>query len=158
MRSLGMILLACVGCSSDPADVEGDYTIAVTNRDNGCQFANWTVGEQSASIPVTVTQSDTTVTAQIKGVTGTFVAFALGSATYTGEIDGDHLALDLFGTRSQMSGNCAFTYNSSIIGDVDGDTLTGRVEYTAATNNNPDCAAIEGCLSYQEFNGTRPPT
>ena len=158
MRSWGLILLACVGCSSDPADVEGNYTIAVTNRDNGCNFGNWMVGAQNAGIPVTVTQTDTTVSAKIEGATGGFVALALGSATYVGDIDGDHLQLDLFGTRSQTSGNCAFTYNSAIIGDVDGDTLTGRVEYTAATNNNPDCAAIEGCLSYQEFNGTRPPT
>lgn len=158
MRSLGLILLACVGCSSDPANVEGNYTIAVTNRDNGCAFANWMVGGQSAGIPVTVTQTDTMVSAKIEGVTGSFVALALGSATYSGKIDGDHLELDLYGTRSQMSGNCAFTYNSVIVGDVDGDTLTGRVEYTAATNNNPDCTAIEGCLSFQEFNGTRPPT
>ena len=74
-----------------------------------------------------------------------------------GDVDGNDFVLELFGTPSQNSGNCTFTYNSVIDGAISGDTLTGRIEYRAATNGNPDCAAITGCVSFQEFNGTRPP-
>ena len=37
-------LLALAACTS-PADVAGTYTIALTNRANGCNLQNWTVGE-----------------------------------------------------------------------------------------------------------------
>ena len=49
---------------------------------------------------------------------------------------------------------------TEIVGDVENDTIEGRVEYRAATTTpqNPDCSSIQGCLSFQEFNGTRPPT
>lgn len=158
MRNLAWILVGWLstGCGTD-ANVEGNYTMAITNRDNGCSLANWTVGAQSTGINILVTQEGDNVTATIQGLVGGYVALALGSAVYTGTIDGDELSLDLYGTRPQAMGNCAFTYNSAIEGVADGDTMTGRVEYRAATNGNPDCAAIEGCLTYQDFNGTRPP-
>lgn len=158
MRALAWPLLGClIACGGDPADVEGNYTIAVTNRDNGCNFQNWTVGNQATNIAVTISQEGENVSATIEGATGGFVELVLGSRTYAGTIDGDSMSLDLFGSRSQNSGNCAFTYNSRIVADANGDALTGRVEYRAAGNGNPDCAAIDGCLSYQDFNGTRPP-
>ena len=47
-----------VRASRSDADVASDYTIALTNRDNGCMFENWTVGEQANGIPVIVTQDD----------------------------------------------------------------------------------------------------
>ena len=42
-------------------------------------------------------------------------------------------------------------------GTLDGDALSGDILYRAATNGHPDCAAIEGCISVQKYNGTRPP-
>lgn len=156
-RFAGLALFCVVGCGSDPANVEGNFTIAVTSRDNGCNLANWTVGNQAAGIQVTIAQEGEDVSATIEGLVGAYVTAALGSNMYNGTIDGESLDLALFGSRNQASGNCAFTYNSYIRGSVNGDTLTGRIDYTAATNGNPDCAAIEGCISYQDFNGTRPP-
>lgn len=151
-------LLFAAGCGGgSDANVEGNWTVAVTNRDNGCAFANWEVGNQASNIPVAITQEGSNVTATITGAVGGYVAFLLGSATFTGGVDGDALTLELFG-RAQTQGNCSFSYNAVLIGDVDGDTMTGRIEYRGVTNNNPDCAAIEGCVSFQEFNGTRPPT
>ena len=38
-------LAALAGCSDDPANVSGDYTVSVANRDNGCNISNWNVGE-----------------------------------------------------------------------------------------------------------------
>ncbi|HEU0029592.1 MAG TPA: hypothetical protein VFQ53_03090 [Kofleriaceae bacterium] len=98
------------------------------------------------------------MTASIEGVAGLFLDAAFGGHVYTGDVDGNDVSLELFGTRSQTMNSCSFTYNSVIDATSSGDTLTGRIEYRAATNGSPDCAAIEGCVSFQDFNGTRPPT
>ncbi|MDX2090996.1 MAG: hypothetical protein SFX73_24265 [Kofleriaceae bacterium] len=154
----GFLLLVAVGCGGSDANVEGNWTISVTNRDNGCNLANWTVGSQATGIGVTITQDGDAVTADIEGIVGGLVDLALGASVFSGDVDGDEITLGLFGTRGQQSGNCSFTYNATILGTVNGDTMTGRIEYSAATNNNPDCAALEACVTFQEFNGTRPPT
>lgn len=163
-RALSGFLLGLglgAGCGSDdPANVEGNYTIAITNRDNGCNLANWTVGEMSSGIAVQMTQEGANVTATVMGLTGAGLNLALGSNVFSGKVTDEDLNLDLFGTRPQMQGTCTFTYNAKILGNVLGDSLEGRVEYRAATTtpSNPDCASIQGCLTFQEFNGTRPPT
>lgn len=132
--------------------------MAVTNRDNGCNFANWTEGDQATGIGVQIAQDGSDVNATITGATGAYLSLVLGSNVFTGDVDGDDLTLTLFGTRSATSGNCTFTYNAELSGDVNGDTMTGRIDYTAKGNGNPDCAPIDGCVTFQEFNGTRPPT
>lgn len=146
--------------SDDPADVAGNYTVAVTNRDNGCNFPNYTVGDTSSGIPVMITQEGEDVTATVMGLTGAGLNLGLGSNMFTGKVDDENLNLDLFGTRPQMQNTCTYTFNAKILANVEGDTLEGRVEYRAATTtpSNPDCASIQGCLTFQEFNGTRPPT
>lgn len=156
MKHLAWFLLVAVGCGSD-ANVEGNWTMAVTSRDNGCNFANWVVGNQASGIPVQIGQEGSDVTATITGAVGGLVSLWIGSNVFTGKIDGDSLDLELYG-RAMQSGNCSFSYNAILTGDVNGDTMTGRIDYVGKTNNNPDCAAIEGCVSFQEFNGTRPPT
>jgi hypothetical protein len=159
MARLSIVWLAVglAGCG-DPANVAGNYSISITNRDNGCNLANWTVGEQSTGIPITITQQASDATATIMGLAGLAIGGLTGSNVYTGSVDGNELTLEVFGTRSQTSGNCTFTYNSTINGEIDGDTLQGEVDYRAATNGNPDCAPFEGCRSFQQFNGTRPPS
>ncbi|MEO8698640.1 MAG: hypothetical protein ABI867_01320 [Kofleriaceae bacterium] len=157
MKHLSLVMALVAACSGSDADVEGDYTIALTNRDNGCMFANWTVGDQTTGVPVVIGQDGSNVTATVNGGAGLVLDVALGARTYTGDIDGDDLVLELFGTRGQQMGNCSFTYNSTIDATLDDDSLTGRIEYRAATNGNPDCSALEDCLSFQDFNGTRPP-
>lgn len=159
MRIFAFALFALTAaCSSSPANVAGDYTIAVTNRDNGCNLANWTVGSSAQNIGVTITQSGSDAMATVNGVTGGYLNLALGSNVFSGTVDADHLSLTLFGTRSQTSGNCTFTYNAVIGADLNVDALTGTIDYTAKGNGNPDCATIDGCVSRQDFNGTRPPT
>lgn len=157
--ALGLVIVAACG-GDDTADVEGNYTVAVTNRDNGCNLQNWTVGDSTPNIAVQITQDGASVTATVMGVTGAFLNLGLGSMSFSGDIDGNHMNLDLFGSRPQMQASCTYTYNAKILGSVDGDVIEGRVEYRAAVTspNNPDCESINGCLSFQEFNGTRPPT
>jgi hypothetical protein len=149
-----VLAVGLVGCGSDPADVAGNYTVAVTNRDNGCNFSNWTVGESAPGIPVVITQDGETATAEVTGPTGVVMQFWLGSNVYQGSVDGDELDLTLHGTRSMTTGDCAFFYNSEILATSDGDLLTGRINYRPQGNGSPDCTE---CLTYQDFNGTRPP-
>jgi hypothetical protein len=151
-------LLAFSGCGeSDPADVAGEYTIAVTSRENGCNFANWMEGNTSSNIPVTITQEGSDATATVNGLTGGFLDLILGSRIYTGGVGSDNMLLTLFGTTTANEGNCTYTVNSIMDANISGDVLTGEIRYEAATNGNPDCAALEGCVSRQDFNGTRPP-
>jgi hypothetical protein len=157
MRRL-VVLMIMAGCGGgEDADVAGDFTIALTNRDNGCELENWTVGEQASNIPVIITQSSDNVTASVEAGAGVVLDVALGSHVYTGSVDGNDIFLELFGTRVAQTGNCTFSFNSEIDASLSGDSLTGRINYRAATNGNPDCSDLEGCVSFQEFNGARPP-
>jgi hypothetical protein len=153
-----VLLAVLVGCGS-PVAVGGNYTVGVTNRDNGCMLANWTVGQMSSGIGVDITQSGSNATATITGATAILLDLSLGSHAFTGTVDGDTLDLKLLGTRPQTSGNCTWTLDGEIIATSTGELLTGRIDYTAATNGHPDCTTmgLEGCVTYQDFNGSRPP-
>jgi hypothetical protein len=148
------------GCSSSPANVAGSYTIAVTDEDNGCGLSNWSQGQSSTNIPVTVSQDDDSATAMVTGAVGGYLDTVLGSSTFTGDLDGDKLALTLYGTRNATKGNCSYTYQADLDGSLSGDTLTGTITYTPVTNGSPDCDTMDvtGCTSVQNFNGTRPPS
>ncbi|MFT3693418.1 MAG: hypothetical protein QM831_09790 [Kofleriaceae bacterium] len=153
---VGLVLLAACG-TDDPVQVAGTYSVGVTNRDNGCNFQNWTVGAMNSGISIVISQSGANVTADVQGGSGLFLDIAFGSSAFTGTADGSQLDLKLEGTRVQQSGTCTYTYNGEITAVSNGDVLSGKINYVPATNGNSDCAAISGCLSYQEFTGSRPP-
>lgn len=150
-------LLSTVSACGDPVDAAGNYTISVTNRENGCNFANWDEGNSATNIGLVITQDTDAITGTITGFTGAFLDLVLGSHVYTGNVDGDNINLTIFGTRSTTEGNCTYTVNSTMAGALNGDILTGDIRYEAATNGNPDCSTLQGCSSRQQFNGTRPP-
>jgi hypothetical protein len=154
MRILALTIWVAA-CSSDPSNAAGDYAVMVTNADNGCNFMNWTAGAIT-NATVTVTQNASVVTANVTGLGAIVLDLVLGGHAYSGKISGSTLDLDLFGVRSNTTGNCTFTYNSEIRAVLDGDALTGQINYVAATNGNSDCGGIMGCRSFQDFTGTRP--
>jgi len=155
---MGILLaLPLTSCGDDPADFAGDFSVNITNRDNGCNFANWTEGETASNIALTVTQDGNDVTATVEGLVGGYLNLVLGSNVFEGQGDGNHLDLTLYGTRSATEGNCTYTVNANLDAVLSGDLLEGQLHYRAATNGNPDCAALEGCLTYQDLNGARPP-
>ena len=157
-RLIWLIWLALLGCSSSPAQVAGDYSIGLTDEDNGCMFANWTAGTMTSGITMTVTQQSADATAVVTGGGSELVLDAVfGANTFTGSVDGDAIDLTLDGTNSNTTGNCTYTYNGVITATLATDTFTGKITYTGATNNNSDCATIQGCVSYQNFDGSRPP-
>lgn len=153
------ILLAGVlaGCGDDPVNADGQYTINVTNRDNGCNFQNWTVGDSSTNIGVAVNSEGTSANADVMGATRAVLDFLLGSHVFNGTVDGNDLDLKILGTKSFNMGNCTLTIDSELLATLNGDVLTGRINYHYHGNGNTDCAPYDGCTSYQDMNGTRPP-
>ena len=155
LRVRWLWLWLCVAaCSSDDFNAAGDYTVTVTDGNNGCNLPNWTSGATS-SATVTVTQSQNNVTAVVNGVAGVALNLGLGSNSFTGKIDGGDLDLHLFGTRINTAGNCTYTLNAEIRASVNGNNLSGQIDYTSATNGNPDCATIGKCDSFQDLSGMR---
>lgn len=158
----GSILLASMlvlgACTSD-ADVAGNYTIALTNRDNGCNLSNFTPGDTSTGVNVVITQNGSKITLVVNGLGGVALVALLGADrnNFTGDVDGDDFDAESVGTRPYNTGNCTYTFNSTIKGRLGGDALAGRIDYTVSDNGNSDCTQVHGCLSYQDFNGTRPP-
>lgn len=152
-----MLLLLGAGCGEAPIDAEGVYTIALTNRENGCNFNDWQTGDTSTGVQVTVTQSSASAWAFVGGAAGVWLDVVLGSQEYSGSVNGNDVRLTLYGTRSTTVAGCTWTVNSIMTGTLNGDTLTGDIQYTPSTNGSPDCATIEGCISRQEFNGVRAP-
>jgi hypothetical protein len=144
-------------CGGEPADVSGEYSLAVTNRDNGCEFDDWQEGDTAQNIPLTVDQDGRDVTARLGGLAGLFVEAVLGSRTFEGVVSGDRVTLELYGSRSLSEGNCTFTINATVTGTLIGNALSGFIDYTPAHNGNPDCSSIDRCVTTQEFSGSRPP-
>jgi hypothetical protein len=152
MRFLALWL--CVAACTDDLNAAGNYSVTVTNRDNGCNLANWTAGTTGAAT-VTLTQSSNNVTAVVTGLGAIALEVAVGGHSFTGKINGATLLLDLFGTRTNNAGNCTYTLNAQIHAVLDGDKLTGQIDYRSATNGNPDCGGITNCDSFQEMAGMR---
>lgn len=156
LACLASLLIVACG-SDDPADVAGDYSVAVTNRDNGCELAGWEEGATASNIPVTIVQDGSAATATVGGFSAILVTALLGGADFRGTVDGDELALERMGTVPGARQSCAYTFNGTIDATIDGDLVTGSITYRAATNGSPDCGALTGCASVQDFNGNRPP-
>lgn len=155
-RALPLLALL-LACGSDPADVAGDYTIAVTNGPNECMLPMWNEGDSSAGIDMVVSQSGSSANADVRGLTGTYLDFALGSSVFSGDVDGDRLDLLLIGTAEQSAPGCTYTIDAELDGTLDGDVLVGTITYRP----NPiegTCGILESCRNVQDFNGTRPPT
>lgn len=155
MRYLpALVLLAACGGT---ADVTGTYTVNLTNHANGCAFQNWTVGDVATGIPVTISQDGDSASADVGGGAGGFLQLWLGGKVFNGSVDGSDFTATITGTNPNSSGNCAYTFNATLDATLDGDTLSGVVDYAAQTNNGTDCGALTGCVSEQAMNGTRPP-
>jgi hypothetical protein len=155
MRALVLLLLGAAACTTSDAVAAGDYTLTVINRDNLCNFSNWTVGAPAAA-SATITQNRNDVTASVTGLGALVLEASVGGHVFAGQIDGGTLTLTLIGTRSHTVDNCTFTYNGEIDARLRGDILNGTIDYRAATDGSPACAAMSTCLSSQDLTGARP--
>jgi len=157
MKRLLLLAVATLGCGGDPVDAEGTYTLSVTNRDNGCNFANWQEGDSATNIKVAINQEGENANADVMDGTRAVLDFLIGGHTFNGKVDGNELDLVLLGTRSSTQGNCTLTVDAQLLAELNGDVLTGRFNYSYNGNGNSDCAPYDGCITYQDMNGTRPP-
>jgi hypothetical protein len=157
-KALLAVLLA-LGCGSEsPANVAGTYTLALTVQQTDCGILNGAVGDTSSGTQVVITQTGADVTCQLQGAAGILFAVAFGTDTFTGKVAGNSLDMSIAGTMPGSSGTCAFTRNAHLQAKLSGDTLTGSVTYTFATNKTADCGTQDTCKDIQAFNGTRPPS
>jgi hypothetical protein len=157
-----VVVQAAPACSSDSSftptpQVAGAYSVNVTNQQNGCNFANWTPGSQSQNIPFQITQNGSALTGDVTGLVGVGMDLWMGTHEFTGSLVGQSASLTAYGKNSQNQGNCTFTTNATANVTFSGDTVQGAITYTKQTNNNPDCASIQGCQSVQQLSGARPP-
>jgi hypothetical protein len=157
---LAMIAFACSGgedFESTPADVSGTYTVSVTNREDSCGFPNWEQGKTSSDIKLTLVQDGENISATIDGVVGGIVEWALGTKSFQGSVDGDHVHATGYGTNAFTQANCTYTINLTFDGTLSGDSLQGTLTYAPKTNGSPDCGVLEQCQALQDFAGSRPP-
>ncbi len=154
-----LLLLGVLGaCGGDPVNAEGTYTVAVTNRTNGCNFMNWTIDSSAPDIKVAINQEGEDVNADVMGLTRIYLDGILGGHVFQGTIDGNDLDMKITGTPKFTTGNCVdHTIDAHLTTSLDGDFLEGRIEYTIVGAGST-CEPYDGCISYQDMNGNRPPS
>jgi hypothetical protein len=149
-----MVLAASAAACSD-ANVAGNYIAQITNGADGCSLG--LDRDQKAAATFTVTQDGSDISLTIDGAPAGFIAILAGSAVLTGSVDGDDIKVERTGTVKKSAMSCEYTINVQVKASQDGDAMSGRVEYRAATNDDPTCGSRQSCVTVQEFNATRPP-
>jgi hypothetical protein len=159
---LATLVVALLGCGDDDddavADVQGTYTLNVTNGPSSCPLTDWNQGATTSGIPLTVTQNGSSVSADVGGAGAIFLNVYCGNAHLEGSVSGMELDLTLQGSRSHSSGTCAFTIDAQLVATVNNDTISGSITYTPDTNSSADCVPVRACSARMNFNGTRPPS
>lgn len=154
---LSLLLLA--GCGSEDeftANMAGTYTLALKSGKSSCAFENWMEGGEATGVGFVVTQDGSQVHGQVEGVAAILFTGWLGSADFEGSIRRNHFELTNYGSNSAKEGDCVFTYNARVVGDIDKDAISGTITYAPVTSGSPACSAVE-CEATQSFSGSRPP-
>ncbi len=128
--------------------------MSFTNRENGCAFPSWVVGETS-NVDVQVSLNGAVVVGEPQGPAAEFLDLWLGGHVFAGTQTDDRLALVLVGNKSMRHGNCDYTFDAAFDVTLTGDLLQGDLVYLARTNGGAACGDLTGCSSRQSLNGTR---
>lgn len=146
------------GCGTDgspPANVQGTYSLTVTNGPSTCPLQGWTQGAVTMNVPFTVTQNTESVSAEVGGAGAVFLGLWCGTAHLTGSVSGSDVEMTLTGTRSLSSGSCAFTIDARVSATVTNGSLSGSITYAPNTNSSPDCAGVNTCTAAMNLSGAR---
>jgi hypothetical protein len=156
--ALAVALAACSGSGGSglPVDLSGQYSVSVTNTDNGCNYANWTIGQSLQNVEFDITQSGADVSGDIRGLAGAYFAL-LGIGTLKGTVSGSSASLTAVGTNSIKQGQCSYFVRATADVTLTGNTINGTVTYSNETNKAPDCGSLATCSSHQSVAGSRPP-
>ena len=99
------LLLGLVGCSSDSsfqasANVAGNYTVAVTYGDDGCQIGStdWVPGKSVSDIPFLVEQQDKNLSGTLQGLPALGLLAVIGTNKFQGTATGNDFDITAFGT------------------------------------------------------------
>jgi hypothetical protein len=144
------------GPAETPADIAGDYTVALVNHENTCPDVpdTWE-GGMTEGVPFSIEQKGVKLTAETMGVSALAFIVRTGSNAFAGEIHESHFVLVDHGTKLDMYGDCSYTLDVIVEGDLDGDTITGTVTYKPVIDDSSVCADYD-CAAVQGFSGTRP--
>src|SRR5258706_1024456 len=88
--------LLCPACGSKDtftADAGGNYTVALTNGQNGCSFESWEVGKSTSGVGFDITQDGKTLSGTLDSVSALVLGLVIGSADFKGSIDGSDFSL-----------------------------------------------------------------
>lgn len=145
------------GPAESPADLAGDYTVALVNHENTCPDVpdTWE-GGMTEGVPFSIEQKGVKLTAETMGASALAFIVRTGSNAFAGEIHGSHFVLVDHGTKLDMYGDCSYTLDVIVEGDLDGDTISGTVTYKPVIDGSSACADYD-CAAVQGFSGTRPP-
>jgi hypothetical protein len=158
--ALSLAMLAA-GCSSSdappPLDVSGVYSGPVVNGTSSCPGL-WNTG-QTSDVQINAAQSGSNISLQLQGGAGLFVRLLLGADSFNGTVSGAHIDAILIGSTQTTMMGCVYSWTGNLSADLNGNTLTGQIQYTPQTNGNADCTTqnITGCARQQTFTLTRPP-
>lgn len=161
LRSAGLFLAlplggALVASCAAPVDAAGTWSLNLTNGANVCMLDNWTPGEATTGVPVTITQSGETLTADVTGAYAAALDIYYGTHRFTGTVAADSVTLRLVG-RAGATGTCAYTPVLELRSRVSGDTMSGTLGWFFDTNSSADCGMYATCRNEQAMNGSRPP-
>jgi hypothetical protein len=156
--AVSALVAACSGSdsTSPPSNVAGTYSVSITNTNNDCQYANWTIGNTAQNIQFDVTQNGASASGNVKGLANIYFA-VLGIGTLTGNVNGDSASLTAVGTTPLTKGACQYHVQATATFTLTGNTINGSMVYTNQTNNDPSCGTLTTCSSTQSVAGSRPP-
>ncbi len=142
-----------------PADVQGNYTVTLTNVSNSCSTVmGWIDDAVTTGIGYDIRQSGSDITAEAQGNAGVYFVVLTGSDEFSGSVRGNSFELVDVGPNVATAGSCSYTVNAVVSGSIDGDTISGKVIYkpvlSADPACNPDCAPY-ACEAEQDYAGTR---
>lgn len=153
---LALVVAAVVACSGNSGDqptaqVAGNYTLTITDDQNGCNVENFTTNATQSGTMVAITQDGTSLTATAMQTMGLVLAFAAGD-TLSGTIDGSEASLTASSGLTQ--GNCAYATTVTTTIHFSDTQMQGAMLYSEMGNGSSDCA-FQQCTSTQTFTGSR---
>jgi hypothetical protein len=159
MRTITLVLVAAVaGCSASseppPAAVAGNYTLTVTDQQNGCSVENFATNASQTGITIAIAQNGGFLSATVMGSSGLVLAFSTGD-TISGTIEGEEASLS--SSASHMQGNCAYSTTATANIAFHNGQAQGTMLYTDTGNGDPSCGVMQQCTSTQTFTGTLMP-
>lgn len=146
------------GGTDEPVNFNGTYTTTITNKANGCEFANWMVGNKTQNVEVVMATDATdakSVVVTVQGFAGGFLELFVGSRIFISNTNGNEISGLLLGRESTDAG-CMQQSRIRINGKLNGDALDGTLTYGFVVKNPETCGIKASCATQQTIVGSRP--